>query len=67
MVIVSDGPTAAIAVKFSDGTSRKAPKGTTAGEALALRTGKLPEGTIAALVDGKPVDLSRPLEADAGE
>src|SRR5439155_265750 len=28
-------------------------------------TGKLPEGAIAALVDGKPVDLSRPLEADA--
>ncbi|TLY25577.1 MAG: threonine--tRNA ligase, partial [Nitrospirae bacterium] len=37
----------------------------TAGEALALPSGKLPEGVIAALVDGKPVDLSRPLEADA--
>jgi len=37
----------------------------TAGDALALPSGKLPDGVIAALVDGKPVDLTRRLEADA--
>src|SRR5712692_10581140 len=37
----------------------------TAGDALALPSGKLPDGVIAALVDGKPVDLARRLEADA--
>jgi threonyl-tRNA synthetase len=36
----------------------------TAGDALALPSGKLPDGVIAALVDGKPVDLTRRLEAD---
>ncbi len=37
----------------------------TAGDALALPSGKLPAGVIAALVEGKPVDLTHRLEADA--
>src|SRR5439155_13320646 len=62
--LVSDMPTSSIAVRYPDGTARRVTKGTTAADALALPAGNLPEGVIAALVDGKPVDLSRPLEAD---
>ena len=58
-------PTASISLTYPDGTRKSAPRGITAGEALALPSGKLPVGVIAALVDGQPVDLSRPLEADA--
>ena len=65
MAGTSEKPTASISLTYPDGTRKSAPRGITAGEALALPSGKLPVGVIAALVDGQPVDLSRPLEADA--
>src|SRR2546426_10562451 len=58
-------PTASVSLTYPDGTRKSAPRGIMAGEALALPSGKLPEGVIAALVDGRPGDLSRPLETDA--
>jgi threonyl-tRNA synthetase len=54
-----------IVVSYPGGSSQRVSKGMTAAEALALLTGKLPETVIAALVDGKPVDLAYALEADA--
>jgi threonyl-tRNA synthetase len=63
--VVSEKSTETIAITYPDGSQRRAPKGTTAGQALALPTGKLPETVIAALIDGNPVDLARRLESDA--
>ncbi len=65
MAVASDKTTAAISLTYPDGTTKNAPSGMTAGEALALPGGKLPGGVIAALVDGRPVDLACRLEADA--
>jgi len=54
-----------IHLTFPDGTSRSASVGTTAGDALrAWAPGR--EGTfLAALLDGRPVDLARALDHDA--
>ncbi len=66
MAVVSEEPiSSSIVVQFPDGSRRTAPQGLTAGEALALAGGTVPEGVIAALVDGNPVDLARRLETDA--
>jgi len=65
LAVASDKTTASISLTYPDGTTKNAPRGMTAGEALALPGGKLPAGVIAALVDGKPVDLACRLEADA--
>ena len=65
MAVVSDKTTASISLTYPDGSTKTAPRGITAGEALALPGGKLAAGVIAALVDGKPVDLACRLEADA--
>ena len=65
MAVTSEKSAASISLTYPDGTRQNAPKGITAGEALALPSGKLPEGVIAALVDGKPVDLAHRLETDA--
>ena len=65
MSVVSEKCTASIALVYPDGHHTPAPKGISAGEALALPTGKLPQGVIAALVNGAAVDLAAPLESDA--
>ena len=65
MAVTSEKTTALISLTYPDGTTQNAPKGITAGEALALPGGKVSDGVIAALVDGKPVDFVRRLEADA--
>ena len=65
MSVVSEKCTVSIALVYPDGHHTTAPKGIPAGEALALPTGKLPQGVIAALVNGAAVDLAAPLESDA--
>ncbi len=65
MSVVSEKCTVSIALVYPDGHHTTAPKGISAGEALALPTGKLPQGVIAALVNGAAVDLAAPLESDA--
>lgn len=64
-VVSEESISSSIVVQFPDGSRRTAPKGITAGEALALAGGMVPEGVIAALVNGTLVDLARPLETDA--
>ncbi len=65
MTGTSEKSAASISLTYPDGTRKNAPKGITAEEALALPGGEPVEGVIAALVDGKPVDLAYRLEADA--
>ncbi|MCI4372541.1 MAG: threonine--tRNA ligase [Thermoplasmata archaeon] len=50
-----------IRLTFPDGTSRTLPVGTTAGDALRQWAPERAATFLAALVDGLPVDLSRPL------
>jgi threonyl-tRNA synthetase len=54
-----------IQLTFSDGTSRGFPVGTTAAEALTAWAPDRVATFLAALVDGLPVDLSRPILKDA--
>ncbi len=63
MAVASEKMTDLITVTFLDGRIQKTSKGTTVGEALAHIEGS--GEVIAALVDGKPVDLAYRLEADA--
>jgi threonyl-tRNA synthetase len=53
-----------IQVTFQDGSQQTFPKGITIGEVLKS-FGKGVNGAIAALLNGRPVDLSRTLETDA--
>ena len=65
MAGVSEEQTSSIVLDFPDKSRKRVPKGITAGEALAFPGGKISDEVIAALVDGKPVDLSYRLETDA--
>ena len=65
MAVVSEEQTASIVLDFPDKSRKKVPKGITVGEILAFPGGKVSDDVIAALVDGKPVDLAYRLEADA--
>ena len=55
---------AEIEITFADSTVRRFPRGVPAGEALGVSNGASGEHVIAATVDGRVVDLSRPLTAD---
>jgi threonyl-tRNA synthetase len=63
VTVASEKMAELITVTFLDGSVKKTSKGTTVGEALPQR-GESGE-VIAALVDGKPVDLAYRLESDA--
>lgn len=65
MAVVADKTTASISLTYPDGTTKTTPLGMTAGEALTLSGGMAAGGVIAALVDGRPVDLAYRLQADA--
>lgn len=54
-----------IRLTFPDGTSRSARTGISAGEALREWAPERAAAFLAALVEGLPVDLSRPIEHDA--
>jgi threonyl-tRNA synthetase len=54
-----------IAVTLPDGSSRRVPAGSTPADVAAVISPRLAKAAIAAVVDGKPVDLSVPLQADA--
>ncbi|MSO78696.1 MAG: threonine--tRNA ligase [Acidimicrobiia bacterium] len=54
-----------IAITLPDGSTRDAPKGTTAGEIAASIGRGLAKAALAAIVDGDEVDLDRPIERDA--
>ena len=57
--------TSSITIIYPDGTRQPVSKGSTAGEALALKGLRRSDEVIAALVNGKPMDLAYRLEADA--
>ena len=57
--------TSSITIIYPDGTRQPVSKGSTAGEALALKGLRRSDELLAALVNGKPVDLTYRLEADA--
>src|SRR5437879_7982189 len=57
--------TSSITIIYPDGTRQPVSKGSTAGEALALTGLRRSDEVIAALVNGKPMDLAYRLEADA--
>ncbi len=52
-------------VTFPDGSVREVDPGTSAGAVLGVPAGPRTTGPLAALVDGTPVDLARPLVRDA--
>src|SRR3954469_20020107 len=54
-----------IAVTLPDGSSRRVPAGSTPADVAAAISPRLAKAAIAAVVDGKPVDLTFPLTADA--
>src|SRR5688500_8469553 len=54
-----------ISVTLPDGSSRRVPAGTTPGEVAAQISPRLAKAAIAAAVDGRLVDLTRPLQQDA--
>ena len=54
-----------ITVTLPDGGSRRVPAGTTAGDVAAQIHPRLGKAALAALVDGRLVDLSFPLQQDA--
>jgi threonyl-tRNA synthetase len=53
-----------IEISVGDSAVRRFPRGVSAGEALGVSNGASSEDVIAAAVDGRVVDLSRPLTAD---
>src|SRR5436853_544045 len=57
--------TSSITITYPDGSRQPVSKGSTAGEALALKGVRRSDEVIAALVNGKPVDLAYRLDADA--
>ncbi len=54
-----------IEITLPDGSTREAPKGTTAGEVAASIGRGLAKAALAANVDGEVVDLDRPIDHDA--
>ena len=56
---------ASIRLQWPDGASTEVARGTTAGEALHLWSPEKANESLAATLDGQPVDLSRPLIRDA--
>jgi threonyl-tRNA synthetase len=54
-----------ISVTLPDGSSRRVPAGTTPGEVAAHISPRLAKAALAAMVDGRLVDLSVPLQRDA--
>src|SRR5258705_10771155 len=54
-----------IAVTLPDGSSRQAPAGSTPADVAAGISPRLAKAAIAAIVDGRPVDLTYPLTKDA--
>jgi len=54
-----------ISVTLPDGSSRRVPVGSTPADVAAGISPRLAKAAIAAVVDGKPVDLTIPLERDA--
>ena len=54
-----------IAITLPDGSVRRVPAGSTAADVAGSISPRLARAAIAAVVDGRPVDLTFPLEADA--
>jgi threonyl-tRNA synthetase len=54
-----------IAITLPDGSSRRVPAGSTPADVAAAISPRLAKAAIAAVVDGRPVDLTFPLTADA--
>ena len=54
-----------ISVTLPDGSSRRVPAGSTPADVAAAISPRLAKAAIAAVVDGSPVDLTFPLQADA--
>src|SRR2546421_3095372 len=54
-----------IAITLPDGSFRRVPAGSTPADVAAAISPRLAKAAIAAVVDGKPVDLTYPLSADA--
>ena len=54
-----------IAVTLPDGSSRRVPAGSTPADVAAAISPRLAKAAIAAMVDGRPVDLTFPLASDA--
>src|SRR5689334_23878651 len=54
-----------ISVTLPDGSSRRVPVGSTPADVAAAISPRLAKAAIAAIVDGKPVDLTHPLSQDA--
>ena len=54
-----------ISVTLPDGSSSSVPEGATARDVAAAISPRLAKAAIAAVVDGRPVDLNLPLTADA--
>jgi threonyl-tRNA synthetase len=54
-----------VKIKLPDGSSREVPRGTTAYDIAKSISPRLADAALAAKVNGKVVDLSRPIEADA--
>jgi len=53
-----------VTIRFPDGATRKSSPGVLAGEALAGWAGKGSAAPLAALIDGKAVDLATPIDHD---
>src|SRR4029079_3447211 len=54
-----------ISVTLPDGSSRRVPAGSTPADVAGAISPRVAKPAIAAIVDGKPVDLTFPLQADA--
>jgi threonyl-tRNA synthetase len=54
-----------IAITLPDGSSRRVPAGSTPADVAAAISPRLAKAAIAAVVDGRPVDLTFPLTGDA--
>src|SRR5438067_5139152 len=54
-----------VSVTLPDGSSRRVPAGSTPADVAAAISPRLAKAAIAAMVDGRPVDLNYPLTADA--
>ena len=54
-----------ISVTLPDGSSRRVPAGSTPADVAAAISPRLAKAAIAAMVDGRPVDLTFPLTSDA--
>ena len=65
VAVASEKMTSSITIIYPDGTRQAVLKGSTAQEALALKGLRRSDEVLAALVNGKPMDLAYRLEADA--